>query len=135
MKFGKGWFGIIFNPVGYMAQRKSVGESANQYGKNNPIRLTGAETALQLEDAKQKWVDACAAKLKSDDVGKSLANSTRACAGVWDNSTEVLNAVESVNEQQNVADATAREDLQRNIKLLVFLLLIAICVFVIIKIL
>lgn len=87
ISFTNSWFGVIFNPVGYSAQRTSPAKAAEQYINSNPPTnlLNTSYDELSFKENRLKWVGACAAKLKSDDVGKSIANCEKACAGVFDN--------------------------------------------------
>lgn len=91
--FGSSWAGVIFNPAGYMMGRKSVSEAAAQYYEQNPPTIdVDVVTESSFAQERKQWVEACASKLKSDDVGKSKENSMRGCQAQFDGSGIVQEA-------------------------------------------
>lgn len=109
ISFTNSWFGVIFNPVGYSAQRKSVSESAKDYfNKNKPDAfLNSSYDELSFNENRTKWIEACASKLKSDDVAKSIANCRSGCAKEFDNYSGTLSknkiiVLNAVNDKEEV---------------------------------
>lgn len=109
-KFGSSWFGVIFNPVGYMAQRESPSKAALEYAADNPpsALITLEDTEISFREDASRWVSACASKLKSDDVGKSLANANKACQAVFYNDPSIT-TFQSTLAERNEQDRQATQ--------------------------
>lgn len=115
--FGKSWVGVVFNPAGYIAQRKSPAEAAAEYGKNNPptALINSDDTEVTFYEDRANWINGCANQLKSDDVGKSRANSLSACQGFFDSHSGVVSIRENLSKRIDAA----QKDMQRNTLLVI----------------
>lgn len=107
--FGSSWFGVLFNPVGYMAGRKSVSEAADDYYHGHPPgQFLGPIEALSqtaVDTARVNWITSCSSQMKSDDVGKSKANCDAACQARWDNDVDII-AIQQDLVQQGIDEQT-----------------------------
>lgn len=103
LNFTSSYFGLVFNPVGYMAQRVPVEQASRDYAKKNPpsAGLLSGMDEVTFKEYRQSYIDQCAGKLKSDDVGKSLANASRNCAARFDESSQVRQLRADIQEQAN----------------------------------
>lgn len=133
-KTNKSWIGIIINPVGYALGRSSNANASQDYYSANAINLNGINSVEQYERLKAQWVDGCAAKLKGDDPGKSLANASLSCESRWNNDPAVLTYQEAFGKMQAEEDQQAREQTQQLIKVVIFMILIAVAIYFFIKV-
>lgn len=116
--FGSSWLGIIFNPVGYMAQRKSPEKAAQEYAFKNPtsILINKEDNELSFKEDARNWIDACAAKLKSDDVGKSLANCQKACEAAFYSDSNVVYIQDYLVQQAEAEKAAVQAKIEDGLK-------------------
>ncbi len=111
--FTQSWFGVIFNPVGYMAQHKSVEDASHDYARANPpgqgLDLDSV-TEIRYKTYRQDWVQQCSGTLKAQDVGYSLANATRNCQARFDEDDTAAQVAQILTDRdiQEKADAQAK---------------------------
>jgi hypothetical protein len=128
--FGKSWFGIVFNPAGYLLQRKSPENAAKDYLAQNPTTLLidANDTELSIKEDGRAWVDACTSKCKSDDVGKSLANCQKACQAAFDNDVNVIQQRDRITAESEAEKERIKEQLKEGVSTAVVLIIIFIFV-------
>lgn len=131
--FGKSWIKIIANPAGYSAQRKSPSEAARIYAsQHSPSQfLKISYDELSFKENRNKWIDGCASKLKSDDVGKSIANCRNACAGEYDRAAETLTKSGSIITTELIAQQQKEDEVARQKKILMMVMIAIVAAFAI----
>lgn len=115
LNFGSSWLGVVFNPAGYMLGRKSPSEAASDYIKANPTNavINRSDTEISFQEDRASWIDKCANKLKSDDVGKTKANCLSACQGVFDSDSNVIAVKQFLIDKAEEEKRQLQEELRK----------------------
>lgn len=113
--FTQSWFGLIFNPVGYMAQHKNVEQASHDYADTTPpaAGLDEKTTEAGFIEYRSAWIDQCAGTLKTRDVGYTLANATRNCSARFDEDPDVQAAKAQIEEQAAAEKKRIEDDTQK----------------------
>ncbi len=133
------WLGIIVNPIGYVIDRKNIGDAATDHANAHPPSTNINPESISEEEFKvrrQQWIDSCAAALKSGDAGYSKANASQNCAARFDadpiNSRVQDGLARRAQVEQSDLQIKVEQNQKNAIAILIILLAIGIALYLII---